>query len=91
MIKKQHEGLKMAEEEKDHLSFPSLKDFEERGIKIEPNWSSLQIMATVYCLAFQETRGRKGMLLRLVMGIGGSWLPPACNGFEYGVLQEVVS
>lgn len=54
--------MKMAKEEGDSFSLLSLKDFEERGIKIDSNWTGLDALAAVASLAshkLEEERIRK--------------------------------
>ncbi|KAJ4724334.1 B3 domain-containing protein [Melia azedarach] len=84
-IKERHEELEMAEEREDHLSPLSLKDFEERGFKIDPNWSGLEALVAVACLASEkleeETKGKE----REAVESNGHWRRlAACNGLECG-------
>ncbi|KAJ4724329.1 B3 domain-containing protein [Melia azedarach] len=78
----------MAKREEDHLSSLTLKDFEERGFKIDPNWSGLQVLAAVACLASEKLEEEKKIEERKEKerkAVDGYWRRlAACNGLEYG-------
>ncbi|KAJ4724331.1 B3 domain-containing protein [Melia azedarach] len=64
------------------LPFMSLKDFEERGIATNPNWSGLEALQAVACLASEKIEAQKKR--KAVEGNGYWSRLAASNGYERG-------